>query len=221
MIFPDREKAGEELAQALRDLVDPEKNPLIVAIPRGGIAVAYSLAKELKIPATTVVVRKLGLPWNEEAGFGAVDPDGEVYVDEEILRYSRLSPEEVRHIADIQIEEIRKREKKFIPEGYPCFQGRQIFITDDGVATGYTALACAGFLKRKGSSQVIVAVPVCPDRCNLEIREEVDRFVCLHRDSSPAFAVGSFYQDFHQLSDEEVLSYIETLKKEGLWETKL
>jgi len=117
MIFEDRESAGHRLAEVLKDTLKDGEGALILAIPRGGIPVAFTIAEELGVPMSVVVVRKLGLPWNEEAGFGAVDPDGDIYLDEETVRYAGLSEETIREVAKRELEEIRKRETRFLPRG--------------------------------------------------------------------------------------------------------
>jgi len=195
MIFEDRESAGRKLAP-----------------------VAYALAKELKVPMSVVVVRKLGLPWNEEAGFGAVDPDGHTYLDEETVRYAGLDQEMVRRIAEKELEELRKREERFLPGGYPDVRGREVIVVDDGVATGYTAIAAAGFARKRGAGRVLIAVPVCPADAPGRFEGSVDEFVCYHPSEKSGFAVGMFYGDFHQLSDEETLSYLNKARQEGLLE---
>ncbi|NPB07232.1 MAG: phosphoribosyltransferase [Aquificae bacterium] len=215
-MFKDREEAGKLLAQALAPVIDYSARPIVLAIPRGGIPVAYQIAKTLKIPMSIVVVRKLGLPWNEEAGFGAVDPTGTAYYEESVLRF--LSPEDVKKVLEKELKELKERERKFLPEGYPDLRGRQVIIVDDGVATGYTAIAAAQFAKKMGAKEVIVAVPVCPVDAKARIAPYVDKFICYYPVSSPHFAVGMFYQDFHQLTDEEALSYIRKAKEEGLFE---
>ncbi len=218
MIFEDRESAGEFLAELLSDYLDDWERPIVLAIPRGGIPVAYKVSEILHIPMSVVVVRKLGLPWNEEAGFGAIDPDGSVYLDEELVNYAKLDAETIRSIAEKELSELRRREKKFLPEGYPELSHREVIIVDDGVATGYTAIAGSGFARKRGAGEVSVAVPVCSENSGSKFREYADRFLCYHTSREMSFAVGMFYRDFHQLSDEEALSYIERAKKKGLFE---
>ncbi len=218
MIFKDREEAGRLLAQALKENIRKDLNPIILAIPRGGVPVAYAMAQELSIPVSLVITRKLGLPWNEEAGFGAIDPEGRIYLDEEIVGHAKLDSSTVSKIAQRELQKIREREETFLPKGYPNLKDRHAVVVDDGVATGYTAIAGAEFAKRKGASRVTVAVPVCPEDSVKRISETVDDFVCYHPSREMNFAVGLFYQDFHQLSDDEVLEYIFRLKEKGLFE---
>jgi len=215
-MFRDREKAGELLARALEGVIKKEKNPIILAIPRGGIPVAYKIAEHFNVPMSVVVVRKLGLPWNEESGFGAIDPDGTPYYDRSVLSY--LSEEEIKKVVEKELKELREREKKFLPKGYPDLKSRQVIIVDDGVATGYTAIAAANWAKKKGASEVIIAVPVCPSDAKERLEKYVDKFVCYYPSDTPAFAVGMFYQDFHQLSDEETKKYLRKAEEKGLLE---
>ncbi|RLJ70973.1 putative phosphoribosyltransferase [Hydrogenivirga caldilitoris] len=220
MIFESREEAGSLLAEALRDKIHPDDRPIILAIPRGGIPIAYSVSQKLQIPMSIVVVRKLGLPWNEEAGFGAIDSDGETYLDQELVSYAKLDEKTIESIAKKELEELKERERKFLPNGYPELSGREVIVVDDGVATGYTAVASAGFAKKRGAKRVIVAVPVCPKGTAKRFMGYADEFICYHSSSEMSFAVGMFYKDFHQLSDEETLSYIEKAKEAGLWEPR-
>ncbi|HIP43392.1 MAG TPA: phosphoribosyltransferase [Aquifex aeolicus] len=216
MMFKDRDEAGELLAQALEGIIYVKKNPIVLAIPRGGIPVAYKIADYFRIPMSVIVVRKLGLPWNEEAGFGAIDPDGTPYYDPSVLNY--LSEEEIKNVIKKELKELKEREKKFAPHGYPSLEGRQVIIVDDGVATGYTAIAAAGYAKSKGASEVIVAVPVCPSDSKTRLENYVDKFICYYPVSSSSFAVGMFYRDFHQLSDEEAKEYLKKAEEKGLLE---
>ncbi len=218
MIFESREEAGRLLAEVVKERIHTEDRPIVLTIPRGGVPVAYALSTELKIPMSVVVVRKLGLPWNEEAGFGAIDPDGATYLDEELVSYAKLDTKTISEVAQKEMEELKNRERKFLPEGYPDLQEREVIVVDDGVATGYTAIAAAGFAKKRGAKRVIVAVPVCPKDSSKRFRGYADEFLCYHRSGEMSFAVGMFYRDFHQLSDEETLEYIRKAKEKGLFE---
>ncbi len=218
MTFKDREEAGFLLADVLKEEVSVRSNPIVLAIPRGGVPVAYVISKELKLPMSIIIVRKLGLPWNEEAGFGAVDPDGSTYLDKDIVNSAKLDAEQIRELAEKELYEIKRREGLFLSSGYPDFRDRTVFIVDDGIATGYTAIAAAGFSKRRGAEEVIIAVPVCPKDSESKFKEVAGKFLCLHQASEFSFAVGMFYRDFHQLSDNEVLSYIKRAKEEGFFE---
>ncbi|AAC06433.1 hypothetical protein aq_059 [Aquifex aeolicus VF5] len=174
------------------------------------------MAERFNIPMSVVLVRKLGLPWNEEAGFGAIDPDGTPYYDKSVLSY--LSEEDIKQVVEKELKELRERERKFVPRGYPDLRGRQVIIVDDGVATGYTAIAAANWAKKKGASEVIIAVPVCPSDAKERLERYADKFVCYYSSDAPSFAVGMFYRDFHQLSDEEAKEYLRRAEEKGLLE---
>jgi predicted phosphoribosyltransferase len=208
MIFADREDAGGKLAVLLRDSIKEAKEFIILAIPRGGVPVAHVISRELGIPMGVVIVRKLGIPWNPEAAFGSIDPDGRVYVDEHTVRHLGIPESTIREIAEREYEELKRRERVFLPRGYPPMEGKRVIIVDDGIATGYTAVAAGNFARNRGAKEVWLAVPVCPAELGKRIRESFDRVLCLHRDESPSFAVGMFYRDFHQMDDEEVLGYL-------------
>ena len=218
MIFEDRESAGRLLADLLREKLNPQNRPILLAIPRGGIPVAHAISMELSVPMGVVVVRKLGLPWNPEAGFGAIDPEGSIYLDEESVSYLGLDPDTISQIANRAFEELKKRERKFAPKGYPELEGREVIVVDDGVATGYTAIASAGFAKKRGAKRIMVAVPVCPADSHKRFKDYADEFFCYYPARETSFAVGMFYRDFHQLSDEEAIALLEDTRERGLLE---
>ena len=218
MIFEDRESAGRLLADLLREKLNPQNRPILLAIPRGGIPVAHAISLELSVPMGVVVVRKLGLPWNPEAGLGAIDPEGSIYLDEESVSYLGLDPDTISKIANREFEELKKRERKFAPKGYPELEGREVIVVDDGVATGYTAIASAGFAKKRGAKRIMVAVPVCPADSHKRFKDYTDEFFCYYPARETSFAVGMFYRDFHQLSDEEAIALLEDTRERGLLE---
>ncbi len=218
MIFEDRKSAGILLADLLREKLNPQNRPILLAIPRGGIPVAHAVSLELSVPMGVVVVRKLGLPWNPEAGFGAIDPEGSIYLDEESVSYLGLDPDTISKIANREFEELKKRERKFAPKGYPELEGREVIVVDDGVATGYTAIASAGFAKKRGAKRIMVAVPVCPADSHKRFKDYTDEFFCYYPAQETSFAVGMFYRDFHQLSDEEAIALLEDIRERGLLE---
>ena len=218
MTFPDRESAGHLLSELIEPEVRRELNPLVAAIPKGGVPVACAIGEDLQVPVSLIVVKKLGLPWNPEAGFGAIDPDGSVSLDQEIVNQVKLSPEEIREIAQEAFRELKEKERRFLRAGYPEFRDRQVFVVDDGVATGYTAIAGCGFIKRKGAREVIVAVPVAPKDAPARFRNCSDRFIAHTLANDFSFAVGSYYQDFHQLTEDEVEECLERIREKGLLE---
>ncbi len=219
MIFENRFQAGVLLSEIIKELPEEEReNALILAIPRGGVEVAYGLSKETGIPFSLVIVRKLGIPWNEEAAFGSVDPDGKVYLDESVVRYLGLSPEIIESVKRKELERIKSRIELFLNGKEPPVEGKSALVVDDGMATGYTTLAALSYVKRKGASKVISLSPVCPeDTCN-RLKSKGFEVYCYHRVSGEgSFAVGMFYKDFHQLSDGEVIEIIKRAKEERLF----
>ena len=221
MIYENRQEAGKVLAEALKNKIHYDDNPIIIAIPRGGIPVAFEVSKALKVPMTVVVSRKLGLPWNEEAGFGAIDPDGDVYLDQNLLNHAKLDKEVISEISKRELSKLREREKKLAPRGYPDLKKREVIIVDDGIATGYTAIATAGFTRKRGAKRITVAVPVCPRETSAVFKGKADEFLCVSPSSEFSFAVGMFYKDFRQITDQEAVEYIQKADKEGLYEPPL
>ncbi|SNZ13864.1 phosphoribosyltransferase [Hydrogenobacter hydrogenophilus] len=211
MIFSDRTQAGKVLGEYLKDKIDRRLNPIVLGIPRGGVVVAKEVAKILNVPMSLLIVRKLGVPQNPELAFGAVDKDGEVYIDKKTVDYFRLSEDQIRKVVQEEMKKIREREKLFLKGGVPDLSGREVIIVDDGIATGYTVIAGVNFVKRRGAQKVIVASPVCPADTWKKIKEYADEVFCYHVSHEPNFAVGMFYRDFRQVEDQEVLELLQEL----------
>jgi len=211
-IFADRLQAGKELAERIKL---PE-NAVIFAIPRGGVPVGYALAKAFKLPFDIIVVRKLPVPWSPEAGFGALTLDGRVILNPEFE--GLLSPKTIEEIARVVHQEVLRRNEVYRGgKGYKDLKGKVAVVVDDGFASGYTAIAAANFLKRFSPEAIVAVAPVCPSHTKELLKNYFDDVYCLIESSELPFAVASFYRDFHDLTDEEVLSYIEDLKREGLF----
>ncbi len=205
-LFKDREDAGRKLAGLYRG---PMEKLIVLGIPRGGIPVAYQMAHTLGGDFDVIVARKLPVPSNPEAGFGAIAPDGSLYINEEMMQHLRLPPEQVNDIASRVLVEVRRRAKAYRGDRpLPGLEGTNVLLTDDGLATGYTMIAAAEMVRKFHPASVGVAVPVSPDGTARRIRPLVDYFHCLHVSHHYPFAVASFYQDFHDLSDREVMKYL-------------
>lgn len=204
MRFQDRSDAGRRLAQALAQ--EPLPQPLVLAIPRGGVPIAPLIAEELRCPWDVVVVQKLAFPWNPELGFGAVALDGTVVQNHKLLERTQLTPGEVEHVKGEVLQEAERREQIYRGgRPFPRVAGCSVILTDDGLASGYTMLAAVESMKKAGPRQVVVASPVASDSAVELFRPAVDRLVTLHVSDAWSFAVGSFYRAFSQLTDEEVL----------------
>ncbi|MEN3028042.1 MAG: phosphoribosyltransferase family protein [Aquificaceae bacterium] len=210
MMFPNREEAGKILGEYIKDKV--EKVDLVLGIPRGGVVVAKEVAKLLNVPFSLLIVRKLSVPSNPELAFGAIDPDGKIYLDQWTVGYFRLSQKDIEKVAKEELNRIREREKSFL-RGKPLeVKDRMVLVVDDGIATGQTVMAGVEYLKRKGASKVIVAVPVCHSESLKKLSSHADAVYCYRVSEEASFAVGMFYREFRQVEDREV----EELLKNGV-----
>ncbi len=215
MIFRDRREAGELLAQAILKKFDGELiDPVVVAIPRGGVVVAEPIAEKLGAPIDLVIPRKIGAPFNEEFAIGAVTEDGTVLINPtitpEFAARLGITEEYIRRKAAEEIAEIERRRKKYLSGfGRVPKEGRDVILVDDGIATGLTVKAAIASLRKEKPRRIILAVPVMPAEKVGEFKELVDDLVVLYAPVEFS-AVGQFYYDFSQTSDEEV---IEILRK--------
>ncbi len=210
MVFSDRKEAGRLLGEFLKGKVS--ESAIVLGIPRGGVVVAKEVAKLLGLPMSVLVVRKLGVPYEPELAFGAVDPDGEVYLDYSTVNHFSLDKETIDKVVQQELEKIREREKRFLPPQGLSVEGREVLMVDDGIATGYTLIAGASYLKRKGAKRVIIGVPVCPQESVSRLKAYADEVYCLYQVKEGPFAVGMFYRDFRQVEDQEV----EEILKDGV-----
>lgn len=209
--FLDRADAGRRLAQALEAYRGAE--PLVLALPRGGVPVAYEVAKALKAPLGLLMVRKIGAPFQPELALGAV-VDGHqpvVVWNDEVVR--ALAPSEAyleRAVAD-ELSEIERRRHVYLgPRKPPDPAGRTVIVVDDGIATGATVRAALEALRRAGAARRILAVPVASADAIEMLSAEADEVVCLAT-PDPFFAVGAHYRDFSQVGDEEVIEVMSKL----------
>jgi predicted phosphoribosyltransferase len=203
MIFSDRMAAAEELAQALSEYRD--KNPLVLAIPRGAVPMAKVIAQELSGEMDVVLVRKLRAPGNPEFAVGSVDESGWVYLNE-YAEQAGANQNYINEEVSAQLETIRQRRAQYTPQRAPINPaGRIAIVIDDGLATGSTMIAALHALRNQKPAELICAVPVAPPDTLRKLQGKADRIVCL---SSPEnfYAVGQFYSDFPQVSDREVIA---------------
>jgi putative phosphoribosyl transferase len=201
MIFPNRTVAGRWLAAELEQYRPAD--PVVLALPRGGVPVAYEVAHALEAQLDVLVVRKLGAPGQPEFAIGAVAP-GVVVLDEETLFLLSVPREYVARVVERERREVSRRAAAFRDPAWAVeVGGRTALIVDDGMATGSTMLAAADCVRKRGAARVAVAVPVASPDAVRRVRARADDVVCLE---SPAefFAVGAWYEDFTQTSDEEV-----------------
>jgi len=213
MKFADRHDAGERLARALEDLYAQEG--VVLAIPRGGVVVGSVLARSLAWPLDLIIPRKIGAPQNPELAVGAVAQDGSAVFDRRLLGRLGLTEEELAPRLAVERKEIVRRMRRYRGgEDYPRYRGTAL-VVDDGIATGYTALAAIGSIRRiLAPASVILAVPVAPPSTVLFLEPEVDRLVCLEAPDD-FYAVGQFYERFDEVTDEEVVSLLEEYGRLG------
>jgi putative phosphoribosyl transferase len=204
--FETREEAGRLLGAHLAEL--HLANAVVLALPRGGVPVALEVARALDAPLDLLLVRKIGVPWQPELAVAAVMDGAEpvVVVERHIQAETGVKQEYIEQRAKEELAEIERRRRTYLPDRAPVpVTGRTAIVVDDGIATGTTMRAALKGLRRRNPARLVLAVPVAPPDTIEELRNEVDDVVCL---AQPSFfgAIGYFYRDFHQLSDDEVIT---------------
>jgi predicted phosphoribosyltransferase len=201
--FRDRREAGQYLARQLTQFRGRE-DVIVLALPRGGVPVAYEIARELRVPLDVFVVRKLGVPWHPELAMGAIAGKGTEVLNGDVVTAYNIPPHVIRAVAEREGQELQRRLQHYRGDRpFPDLWGRTLVLVDDGLATGSSMRAAISALKQEHPKAVVVAVPVAAEQTCQELREEVDAVVCLH--TPPDFsAVGRWYEDFSQTSDDEV-----------------
>ena len=202
-LFADRADAGRQLAELLVEYAD-DPGVLVLALPRGGVPIGYEIARRLRVPLDVYVVRKLGVPGHEELAMGALASDGTWVLDDDLIASLRVEPSALDEVVRRESEELRRREAVYRdarPE--PDLRGRIVIIVDDGLATGATMRAAATALRRRAPSAIVTAVPVAAPRTVAALRGVVDRVMCV-RTPEPFHAVGLYYANFEQTTDDEV-----------------
>ena len=201
--FRDRTEAGRVLATYLTAYAD-RPDVLVLALPRGGVPVAYEVARALRAPLDVFLVRKLGVPGREELAMGAIASGGVCVLNTDVLRMLSIPPRVVDNVAARERRELARREQAYRDGGPPPeVRDRITILVDDGLATGSTMRAAVTALRQEQPRRIVVAIPVAsPDTCR-ELRREVDELVCAET-PEPFFGVGWWYQDFRQTTDDEV-----------------
>jgi len=208
MIFANREEAGRRLAEALSDYSD-KADTLVLALPRGGVPVAYQISSRLHLPLDLLLVRKLGVPGHEELAMGAIAWGQIRYFNDDIIRSLNISREEIDRIIDREQRILVERNALYRNDGPPPdVEGKTVIIVDDGLATGATMKAAVAAMRQAGAGNVIVAVPVGALSTCIELEALADAVVCLSS-PEPFYGVGRWYADFSQTSDFEVQDLLE------------
>jgi len=201
--YYSREEAGNILADKIEAL--NLKKPCLLAIPRGGIQVAQSISDKLNLPIYPVIVKKLPIPGNPEAGFGAITEDGIKVLDEKTVSYLRIDEEEIKHISEKVCSEIIHRSKIYGNAGKDIIETSDAIIVDDGVATGYSLIAAIKSVKGMNPASITAAVPVASEEAYNKIRSMVNNFVCPLIEETYFFAVANYYKEWFDLEESEII----------------
>jgi len=205
ILFQNRLEAGMKLGQELKKLA--LKNPVVLAIPSGGVPVGKEVTKILKCPFSLIIVRKIQFPWTTEAGFGAVAADGTFYLGPDA---KKLPNKVVEAQTQKAVKEVKHREKEFLKGRKKVnVKGKTTILVDDGLATGSTMIAAVRTIRKKKPSQIIVATPTASEGAVELLKNEADKVITLYQHPKDLpFAVASSYRKWHDLTDEEVKKYL-------------
>jgi predicted phosphoribosyltransferase len=203
MIFHDRRDAGRQLAAELSEYAG-RTDVIVLALPRGGVPVAYEVAKSLGAPLDVFLVRKVGVPGHEELAMGAIASGGVRVVNEDVVRELGIPKSLFDAVAEEELRELDRRERAYRDDRpAPDFRGKTVILVDDGLATGSSMRAAVAALRRLDPAKIVVAVPVAAPEVCTEFQDVADDIVCAQ--TPPSFrAVGLWYEDFSQTTDEEV-----------------
>ena len=209
MIFKDRHEAGQQLARELSKYKN-KKDVIVLGIPRGGVEVAFNIAKTLKVPLSMVVTKKIGHPFESEFAIGAVSPGGHYSINKQYQ--AEAGEGYIKNTIKELTKEINRRYKEYTNEKLPKLKNKIVILVDDGLATGFTMLSAVEYVQSQNPKKIIVAIPVAAQDSFEKVKAAANEVVCLQ---VPVFfaAVGGFYQNFMQLEDEEVKYYLKEAKK--------
>lgn len=207
-VFRDRFEAGKLLAhELLKHACD--KPMIILAVPAGGVPVAYTIAKTLAVPMDVIVVRKIQIPWSPEAGFGAITWDGKIVLNKGLMDQLNLTREEIETSISTTKGNIEERLRKFRgTKPLPNLMGKIVVIVDDGLASGFTMLAAARSVRENKPKKITVAIPTASLAAVELLASEVDEIICLNIRTGSSFAVAEAYENWYDLTDEEVLKLL-------------
>jgi putative phosphoribosyl transferase len=212
-LFVDRREAGQRLAPSLERFRGLE--PVVVALPRGGVPVAYEIARELSAPLDILLVRKVGAPFHPEYGIGAVAEGGLRFIRRDEVELTGIGDEELEAVVAAETAELERRRDLYRADREPLpVDGRTVILVDDGIATGGTAIVAAAALKARGAARVVLAVPVAPPGASRRLAGDFDEIVCLEEPHGFS-GVGQFYVDFSQVSDDEVQELLAADREPG------
>ena len=210
-VFDDRFHAGELLAEKLREY-EGREDVYVLTIPAGGVEVVFPIVKRLRLPMDLAITRKLHIPWNREAGFGAITWDRTMFLNEPLVSALRLTREQIDRVVAEEKEAIRRRLKLFRGDKpFPVLRDKVVIIVDDGLASGFSMLATAKSTKEKGAKEIIVAIPTASISAIGLLEPHVDKIICLNIRTGPLFAVADAYKEWYDLEDEDVVRMLNKL----------
>lgn len=213
--FRDRTEAGRRLACELSSYAD-DPNLFVLALPRGGVPVAFEVARELHAPLDVFIVRKLGVPGHEEFAMGAIATGGVILVDEDIVRQLGIRADEVEAVVRAEARELERRSRLYRGDRPPPdVAGRTVILVDDGLATGASMRVAAAALRQEHPARIVVAVPVAPRETCDALRQTADDVVCAVTPER-FYAVGLWYENFEQTTDDEVHDLLEGAQRETI-----
>ncbi|MFO8240162.1 MAG: phosphoribosyltransferase family protein [Dissulfuribacterales bacterium] len=209
-VFKGRDDAAKVLSEMLNPYYEKAKDTLVLAIPSGGVPIGLGVAKGLSLPVDLVIVRKIPIPGNPEAGFGAVTLDGDVLLNNELVALLRLSQKEIEDKITNVKSDLQERNRFFrLGRPFPNVINKTILMADDGIASGYTMLACIESIRRKGASKIVVAVPTAPEHSISRISPIVEEIFCPNIRTGQYFAVAEAYSEWYDLDRHEVLARLQ------------
>ncbi|MBW2350648.1 MAG: phosphoribosyltransferase [Deltaproteobacteria bacterium] len=209
-VFKDRDDAAKVLSEMLGPYYEKAKETMVLAIPSGGVPIGLEVAKGLSLPLDLIIVRKIPIPGNPEAGFGALTLDGDVFLNDELVAFLQLSPKEVEDQIT-KVKAVLKERNHIFRQGtpFPDVINQTVLMADDGLASGYTMLACVETVRRKGARKIVVAVPTAPKSSISRISPIVEEIFCPNIRTERYFAVADAYADWYDLTRDEVLNRLQ------------
>jgi putative phosphoribosyl transferase len=216
-VFKDRDDAGKVLSEMLKPYYKKAKETFVLAIPSGGVPIGLEVAKGLSLPLDLIIVRKIPIPGNPEAGFGAVTLDGDVFLNDELVAFLQLSQKQIEDQITKVKTDLQERNRIF-RQGTPSPDviNKTVLMADDGLASGYTMLACVETVRRKGANKIVVAVSTAPERTVFRISPIAEEIFCPNIRTERHFAVAEAYANWYDLSRDEILT---RLREAGFPET--
>ena len=210
-VFEDRDDAGKFLARSLEAF--RSQNAVVLAIPSGGVPIGIALAEGLNLPFDLLIIRKMPIPGNTEAGFGAVSLEGDMILNDSLVKMLRLGSDEIEESAESVREELKARNRIFREDKpLPDLKGKVVILADDGLASGFTMIAAARMVRRRKPEKIVVAVPTASLHTIDLVAEEVDMIVCPNIRTGGYFAVAEAYRNWYDLSRDEVVHLLRTHK---------